>query len=79
MLSDDFIAGLVIGAGCAAHALVGMDAQSLHLALYHARQDIIAGFANLGPDIATRVADAFVDAVTKSNAAIEAAKRGESQ
>ena len=75
-LSDEFTAGLVIGAGCVAHALAGIGEQALSLSLYHARQDIVAGFANLGPDIATAIADAFVTAVSTSKTEIEAAKRG---
>jgi len=73
-LPDDFVAGLVIGAGCAAHAFVGVDDQTLNLALYNARQQIIIGFANLGPEFATAIADAFVTAVSARKFEIEAAE-----
>ena len=62
-MTDDFCAGLIVGADCAARALLGVADQVVHLALFNVRQDVIAAYASLGSENATALADAFVNAV----------------
>ena len=72
-MTDDFIAGLTIGAGCAAQAFMGMSHQELSLALYHVRHQIATDFADLGAEYAAAIADSFVSGVAGRKAEIEAA------
>jgi hypothetical protein len=74
MLTDEFINGLTIGAGCAAFGLVGLPEHELDLALHNARHEIVTQFNGRGDERAMAIAEAFSTAVRTCRAALQAAR-----
>ena len=73
MLSDEFIEGLTLGAGCAAFGLVSLSERELDLALHNAHYEILTQFNGRGDERAMAIAGAFVGAVRSCRAALQAA------
>jgi hypothetical protein len=62
-MNDDFVAGLVVGAGCVAAAFIDMAAQDFELTLFNMQRDLVSRLPDFGDELTAVIAASFVDAV----------------